>query len=66
MTKKKLKLLLVDFDGVMSNGRFYNTDKPSQQDLADTVAAHIFTENNKELLNEWMRGERSCGDIHSS
>ncbi len=64
MGANKLKLLLVDFDGVMSNGRFYNTDDPDKQGIAKTAVTHIFTEGNAELLNGWMRGKYSYSYIH--
>lgn len=64
MGTNKLELLLVDFDGVMSNGRFYNTDDPDKQDIAKVAVTHIFTDKDIELLNGWMRGKYSFSYIH--
>jgi FMN phosphatase YigB (HAD superfamily) len=61
---KKLKLLLVDFDGVMSNGRFYATDDPNDQTLSGLAVRHIFNTENAALLDDWMRGTRSFRGMH--
>lgn len=62
--KPQLKLLLVDFDGVMSNGRFYNTTLPEEKSIAQQAVAHIFTRGNKNMLDSWMRGHYSFRQLH--
>lgn len=62
--KKKLALLLVDFDGVMSNGRFYNSTDVSEQEMGKKAVENIFTTENTQILNEWMRGKRSYKEMH--
>jgi FMN phosphatase YigB (HAD superfamily) len=64
-TKRSLKLLLVDFDGVISNGKFYSSRNSTQQIIGTQVARHVFTKENTTLLNEWMRGKYSSTDIHT-
>lgn len=59
-----LRLLLVDFDGVLSNGRFYRTDNPADKQLAEAAVSHIFTKENSAVLNDWMRGLYTYHDIH--
>lgn len=39
--KKQLKLLLVDFDGVLNNGRFYRPD-PEQSKMGKMASETIF------------------------
>ncbi len=63
--KKHLKMLLVDFDGVMSNGRFYHSDIVAEKEMASSAAQAVFTAENSELLNDWMRGKVSYQDIHT-
>lgn len=62
--KKQLKLLLVDFDGVMSNDRFYNGSTETETQLGAQAIKHIFTSENIELLNDWMRGGISYQKLH--
>jgi HAD superfamily hydrolase (TIGR01509 family) len=61
---KKLKLLLVDFDGVMSNGRFYAAPADDESALGAQAVGHIFTADNATLLNDWMRGSISYRQLH--
>lgn len=62
--KKQLKLLLVDFDGVLSDGRFYYSPDPVQKELGDTAANVIFNAETDELVRQWMKGEYSYSDMH--
>lgn len=64
MVKKRLKLLLVDFDGVMSNGRFYTSLDQKENALGNAAAGIIFTPENKALVNKWMRGQVTYPEIH--
>jgi len=63
--KKQLKMLLVDFDGVMSNSRFYNSEIAAEKEMARSAVQTIFTAENSELLNDWMRGKVGYQDIHN-
>jgi len=62
--RHQLKLLLVDFDGVMSNGRFYNAEDEEQAKMGVQAVQHIFAPGNSELLNDWMRGKLSYQSLH--
>jgi FMN phosphatase YigB (HAD superfamily) len=62
--KKQLKLLLVDFDGVMSSGRFYTTDNVEEEALAKVAEESIFSSANTVLLSDWMRGAIGYKDLH--
>jgi hypothetical protein len=64
--KQKLKLLLVDFDGVISNGRFYNSTDLSEQKIGKKAVAAIFTVENEQLLNDWMCGRVSYQEVHDT
>jgi FMN phosphatase YigB (HAD superfamily) len=66
MTKPDLQLLLVDFDGVLSNGRFYTSQIQQQRQLGLKVAQTIFAPRNQKLLNDWMRGDLTYHDVHDS
>lgn len=59
-----LRLLLVDFDGVMSNGKFYNTTLPEERSVARQAVAHIFSRENSKRLDDWMRGRYSFRQLH--
>jgi FMN phosphatase YigB (HAD superfamily) len=62
--KKQLKLLLVDFDGVLSNGRFYYLPDSDQKELAAIAEHAIFASQDRQLLHQWMKGELTYGEIH--
>lgn len=62
--KHKLQLLLVDFDGVMSNGRFYHSEDKAEKEMGNQAIQNIFTPKNTNLLNDWMRGACSYGEVH--
>ncbi len=62
--KQQLRLLLVDFDGVMSNGRFYHSEDKAEQHIGSQVVQNIFTSENTEILDDWMRGKRSYQEMH--
>lgn len=62
MTKNKtfkfnIKAILFDFDGTLSNGRFYSTLSESDPVLFKKIQQKVFTKDNWELLSSWMRGE---------
>ncbi|HEU5121962.1 MAG TPA: HAD family hydrolase [Candidatus Saccharimonadales bacterium] len=61
---KRLKLLLVDFDGVTSNGRFYRSSIESEKHLGKAAADYIFAPRNSELVRKWMRGELTYDQVH--
>jgi FMN phosphatase YigB (HAD superfamily) len=58
------KVLLVDFDGVVSNGRFYESTLSESADHALFIQKHLFSPENEQLIREWMRGKRSYEEIH--
>jgi FMN phosphatase YigB (HAD superfamily) len=62
--RTKLNLLLVDFDGVLSNGRFYNAVNGEERALSEFAVKHIFAPDNFELLNDWMRGKHTYREVH--
>ena len=49
--KKRLGLLLVDFDGVMSNSRFYETDALEDREFSDKAKEFIFSQENTVVIN---------------
>jgi FMN phosphatase YigB (HAD superfamily) len=64
--KHKLRLLLVDFDGVMSTGRFYQTNNDDDTQLGRMVGNEIFANSaNHELVRDWMCGRLSYQHVHS-
>ncbi|NCD00432.1 MAG: hypothetical protein EOL95_12135 [Bacteroidia bacterium] len=62
--KKRLGLLLVDFDGVMSNSRFYETDALEDREFSDKAKEFIFSQENTVVLNSWMRGAICYQEVH--
>ncbi len=56
----KRNLLFIDFDGVLSYGKFWSELHP---DAYNNVSNFVFKEN-KELVKEWMRGKYSSEEIH--
>lgn len=63
-TKKQLKLLLVDFDGVLSNGRFYHVPDQTRKEIGRAASEIIFDKENTALVDGWMRGEYGFKDVH--
>ena len=62
--KKQLRLLLVDFDGVLSNGRFYHVPDDIRGQVGSRAAQIIFSRENKSMVHQWMRGELTYQDVH--
>ncbi|NCU37800.1 hypothetical protein EOL96_01915 [Candidatus Saccharibacteria bacterium] len=62
--KNRLSLLLVDFDGVTSVGRFYATNNMSENALSLCVSDFVFSKDNKKLVQDWMRGKLRYQDLH--
>ncbi len=52
-----IKAILFDFDGTLSNGRFYSTLSESESELYEKIQQEVFTKDNWELLSSWMRGK---------
>jgi FMN phosphatase YigB (HAD superfamily) len=63
-TKKQLSLLLVDFDGVLSNGRFYYVPDQIRKEIGKAASEIIFSRENADLVDGWMRGEYHFKDVH--
>lgn len=58
-----LKLLLVDFDGVMSKDKFYARYPEQYKAEFDYLLGEMFGKDNG-LLNDWMRGKYTYTGIH--
>lgn len=58
-----IKLLLVDFDGVMSMDRFYANPPKEHQKAISELQQHLFGDD-KTLVTQWMRGELSFQQLH--
>lgn len=52
-----IKAILFDFDGTLSDGRFYATLSDSDPRLYKRIQQKVFTKENWKLLSSWMRGE---------
>lgn len=58
-----ISTVLFDFDGVLSQGRFYKSQLlPAHADLYETIQVSLF--GNKTLVHDWMRGRIGYRDIH--
>lgn len=57
------KVLLVDFDGVMSNGKFYDNQ---DMVLARNIQEYLFSPLRGELVKDWMRGKYTYEEINQS
>jgi len=66
MSNEELSLILFDFDGVLSNGRFYSQLKDSHSLTHQAIVQHLFSDERWSLISEWMRGVYSYEDIHRS
>lgn len=64
MKKKELKAILFDFDGVLSKGRFYSTISDKDQKIKDAIVQNIFSKEAWDVVQTWMRGEKSFEEIH--
>jgi FMN phosphatase YigB (HAD superfamily) len=62
--KQQLQLLLVDFDGVMSEGRFYDSVDEASHKQGKRAVRAIFASENMHILKDWMRGAYTYKDIH--
>ena len=59
-----LKLVLLDFDGVLSQGRFYSTIKKDSPEIYEKIANILFSKEAWPFSSRWMRGEFSYKDLH--
>lgn len=57
-------VLLVDFDGVLSNGKFYESISRKNNGLTRHIQSYLFSPERDELVKEWMRGKYSYEQIH--
>jgi FMN phosphatase YigB (HAD superfamily) len=65
MKNKSLSLILFDFDGVLSNGRFYSQLKDSSPSTHQEIIRYLFSKESWPLISDWMRGKFSYEDIHN-
>ncbi len=63
MTKKKIKALISDFDGVLCRYYFYHTLKSIKPDLYEFINTELF-KNNRHLVISWMRGQLTSDDVN--
>lgn len=63
--KTKIKSILFDFDGVLSNGRFYSTIPSEYSVIKEKVISTLFSKEAWEVTKEWMRGDKSFEEIHA-
>jgi FMN phosphatase YigB (HAD superfamily) len=66
MNNKQLSLILFDFDGVLSDGRFYSELKDTHPDIHEKIIELLFSKENWPQISEWMRGNLSYEEIHNS
>lgn len=59
-----LKTILFDFDGVLSNGRFYSTLAKSNPKAYAKITKAIFGKHNQKVVRTWMRGKISFEQLH--
>jgi len=64
MKNPKLKLVLLDFDGVLSQGRFYSTIKKDNPEIYEKIANILFSKEAWPFSSRWMKGEFSYKDLH--
>lgn len=58
-----IKVVLFDFDGVLSRGRFYEKELlPERADIHNWIQANIF--GGKDSVKKWMRGQINSPDIN--
>jgi FMN phosphatase YigB (HAD superfamily) len=58
------KILLVDFDGVISNGKFYDSKVLGKDELSQTVQRYLFAPDQDVLIQDWMRGAQTYQEVH--
>lgn len=63
--KENLKLVLFDFNGVLSNSKFYSSLEKDDKNLHSKVISTVFFNENLNLVNKWMRGDISYLDVNS-
>ncbi len=63
--KKKLKCILFDFDGVLSNGRFYSTIENIDLKLHTAINRKIFSKESVAIVERWMNGNLSFEKLHA-
>jgi len=66
MIKASLRSILFDFDGVLSKGRFYSTIPEKNYKIKDAINKNVFNKGSWNLMQTWMRGEKSFEEIHKS
>ena len=59
-----IKLLLVDFDGVMSQSKFYDSYPQEYKKEFQTLFKQLFMSPESGLLDSWMRGSIKYEDLH--
>jgi len=62
--KNELKYILFDFDGVLSNGRFYSTISESHPDIYSKIYKRLFTNESWEFIKVWMNGGMTYKEMH--
>lgn len=60
----RLELIMFDFDGVISTGRFYVSQKYKNDPKIEIIRKHIFEDEKKDLLRAWMKGQTNYQRIH--
>lgn len=62
-SKKKIKGIISDFDGVLSTDRFYITLKDKYPDAHLYITTDFF-KNQKPIVKDWMRGNLTADDVN--
>lgn len=62
--KNKLELVLLDFDGVLSDSRFYNAINDDDPEIYKKIQLLLFSKEAWPLSAKWMRGQLSYREIH--
>ena len=60
-----IKLLLVDFDGVMTKSKFYDAYPQKNKKEFDTLLKQLFMSQESDLLDPWMRGQIGYKEMHA-
>lgn len=60
-----IKLLLVDFDGVMSKSKFYDPYPQKYKKEFERLLKQLFMSPESDLLYSWMRGSIGYKDLHN-
>lgn len=60
-----IKLLLVDFDGVMSKSKFYDSYPQEYKKEFGILLKQLFMSPESGLLDSWMRGSIGYKDLHA-